>query len=87
MDQIEIKSMLLEALEKTRIHISAERADCIEELLEHGEPGIALENLCSNLHDEYIHVSREVYNLLSKSGNAMNISSVYWERIAPQDKK
>ncbi len=61
--------------------LSSNDADQIEALISAGEPGIALENLCTQLSEYDIPVSSGIVRALADIGTEMGISSGYWERL------
>jgi hypothetical protein len=46
-----------------------------------GEPGIALENLCTQLFEYGCGVSHEVLLRIEAVGNAMGLKEAYWKRL------
>ncbi|MBC7923490.1 MAG: MafI family immunity protein [Ferruginibacter sp.] len=61
-----------------------ERIEDTFELIRANECGIALENLCSNLHEFSCPVPQRAYELLQEAGNAMRVDSKYWQLLEPQ---
>jgi hypothetical protein len=55
------------------------------ELVRAGEPGIALENFCTQLFEYDVKVSPMVLNEIASLGIAMGINSRYWERLETHD--
>jgi hypothetical protein len=43
-----------------------------------GEPGVALENLCTQLEEYEIAISLALYDEIRLLGKAMQISETYW---------
>lgn len=79
MDLSQIESELIRTIEQCRgLGVPQERLDDSRSLAEDGEPGIALENLCSNLHEYDVVVPAEIYETLAKLGSHMSIGSKYW---------
>jgi hypothetical protein len=77
----EATSLVAESLAKAGY---AERVQNTLELIEANEYGIALENLCSNLHEFSCPVPRRAYELLEEAGSAMKVDSHYWQLLKPQ---
>ena len=61
-----------------------ERVSTIASLIDHQEPVIAFEILCSNLHDFDCPVSRRAYTLLEGLGQSLGIIPATWEVLGPQ---
>jgi hypothetical protein len=61
--------------------LPSERKDSIVELIQVSEYGIAFENLCSELYEYDVKVSRESLVLISEIGNKMGISSDCWSML------
>jgi len=59
---------------------SAQLAD-MRDLTKAGEPGVAFENLCTQLYEYSIHVSPERLGDISVLGSAMTIKPAFWERL------
>ncbi|MBS1796710.1 MAG: MafI family immunity protein [Acidobacteria bacterium] len=60
-----------------------ERVQDVYDNIEHNESGLALENLCENLYDFSCPVPQKAYDLLERSGLAMDVDKDYWERLKP----
>jgi len=54
----------------------------MKELVEAGEPGVALENFCAQLFEFDIAVPEHVRVQLRYLGERMGIRRDYWERLA-----
>ena len=54
----------------------------MRDLTEHDEPGVALENLCSNLGDFDVIVPAEIYDTLVRLGSHMRIDAKYWTTLS-----
>ena len=61
----------------------AERAESIladvRGLIEHGEPGVALENLCENLYEYSVPISQQELDELEALAKAMRMPDGTWE--------
>ena len=53
----------------------------VKELISVGEPGIALENLCTQLYEYDVPLRREEVNLLATLGSEMHLDPKYWHRL------
>jgi hypothetical protein len=56
----------------------------IQELLDHNELGLALETLCSTLHESGLPVPAPAYARLEQAGAAMDLDPITWEVLRPQ---
>jgi len=48
-----------------------------------GEPGLALETICSQLYEYNIHIPKRIYDLLARAGQMMNMSEDLWKMLLP----
>ncbi|MFL6230547.1 MAG: MafI family immunity protein [Pyrinomonadaceae bacterium] len=62
----------------------AERVEMTYELIEANECGVALENLCSNLHEFACPIPHKAYALIKEVGDATNVNSSYWLMLQSQ---
>ena len=60
-----------------------ERIEMTHELIAANESPIALECLCSNLHEFDVPVPRRAYHLLQSSGAALGVDAEYWRMLEP----
>jgi uncharacterized protein with GYD domain len=82
MNLSQIEAELIRAIEMCRgLGAPQERLDAARSLAEAGEPGIALENLCSNLHEYDVVVSAEIYETLARLGSHMGIDAKHWSIV------
>lgn len=51
-------------------------------LIDAGEPGVALENLCTQLYEYDVLVPREVLRQIVSAGEAMQLSPDLWKDLA-----
>ena len=65
--------------------IPADRMQSTRELTVAGEPGIALEILCSNLDDFGVAITADTLSLIREIGQAMGIDPDYWERLTVKE--
>ena len=47
-----------------------------------GEPGVAFENLCTQLYEFEVRIDNDVLDKLTKIGKSMNIADRYCERLS-----
>ena len=85
LDQVAIARNLTEAT--TLVAKALEQAGHPErvkdtfELIEANECVVALENLCSNLHEFLCPVPQRAYELLEETGSAMRVDRKCWELL------
>jgi hypothetical protein len=60
-----------------------ERVKDAYELIDANEPAIALENMCSNLHDFECSIPVRAYDLFAEAGLYLQVNSSYWEMLKP----
>ena len=78
-----IEASLREAASQVAPSLSTEQYDDVVHLLDHGEPGIALDLLCSHLYEDDIVVVDEVRWQIANAGNLMKMNPLLWESLAP----
>lgn len=61
-----------------------ERVADAYELLDANEPAVALENICSNLHEFECSVPPRAWGIFSEVGAELGVESRYWELLRPQ---
>jgi hypothetical protein len=61
-----------------------ERVRDAYELLEANEPAVALENMCSNLHEFGCRIPARAYDIFAEAGAKLGVDSGYWEILKPQ---
>ena len=81
MDLAEIENRLKQLLPKYRETIPAGQIEDMIELVSAGEPGIALENFCTQLYEYSIKVDDEDLNTIILLGKAMKIDPEHWEGL------
>lgn len=59
------------------------RFEDIRSLIAHGEPGVALENLCDNLHEFDFPVTRKHYEIIEQLGRHYQIAPAQWTFLKP----
>jgi hypothetical protein len=78
----EIDLRLLDLLAQCdHLGIPADRVIDMKDLTRHGEPGIALENLCSELDEYDVAVPPALLAGLRERGTEMRIDESYWTRL------
>jgi len=81
MELPEIETHLLNAIDSFSGQLLREQLDDMRELACAGEPGVAFENLCTQVFEYDLRVSPAIASLLEQLGVAMGISRDYWERL------
>ncbi len=61
-----------------------ERVRDAYQLLDVNEPAIALENMCSNLHEFGCRVPARAYDIFAEAGVKLSVDSRHWEILKPQ---
>jgi hypothetical protein len=83
----EIESRLERVLSAEWKRLPPEQVAEMRELVRAGEPGIALENLCSQLHEYNVAVSAALVLELTELANAMGIDAKYVSRLPISQQK
>ena len=78
MELVEIERRLQSLLRQFGRGIPEEQLQDMKSLVEAGEPGVALENYCSQLFEYDIAVPSHVVNELEELAQAMGIDRKYW---------
>jgi hypothetical protein len=78
-----IEAALREAAGLVAPSLSTEQYDDVVDLLDHGEPGIALDLLCSHLYEDDIAVDDAVRWQIANAGKVMGMNPLLWERLTP----
>ncbi len=78
-----IAASLREAARLVAGSLLTEQYDDVVHLLDHGEPGIALDALCSHLYEDDIVIDEAVRRQIASAGNLMGMNPLLWERLAP----
>lgn len=66
-------------LQELSVYLTEADVEQIRELLQAGEPGIALENLCTQLYEHDGECSSQQYDEIERIGRSMGISPNRWE--------
>jgi hypothetical protein len=72
---------LLSLVEQIGSTLSAEALADVRELIVAGEPGVAFENLCTQLFEYSVPVSEADITELRRLGELMGICPDYWQRL------
>ena len=81
MDFQAIENILLRLIETSAESFPAEQAKEMADLVRAGDPGIAFENLCTQLHEYDVPVDEATLGQLKEIGTQMGIQPKYWERL------
>jgi hypothetical protein len=65
--------------------LTAADLEGINTLLEAGEYGVAVENLCTQLYEYDIQLSTENRRLLAQVGTRLGVASRYWQMLNPDE--
>ncbi len=77
----EIERRLLKIFDEVGTPLPANELAGMVELVKAGEPGIGLENFCTQLFEYDIKVSVAVVEEMAMLGTVMGIRPRYWERL------
>ncbi len=78
MNLLEIQARLRRLLDQHGAGLPSEQLRDMKELVAAGEPGIALENYCTQLFEYDVPVPTEAVVELEALGRAMGIHAKYW---------
>lgn len=78
MQREEIESSLVWVIDALSGHLSPEQAQDMLDLTRAGEPGVALENLCTQLEEYEIVIPLTLYDHIRLLGKAMQLDESYW---------
>jgi len=81
MDLLEIEHRLKALVLRFTGNIEQKRIAMILEDIDYGEPGIALEDYCTNLYDNGTNVPVDIINELQALGTVMRLDPDYWESL------
>jgi hypothetical protein len=81
MTRQQIETELLDAVDRFEGRLPVEQLQDMRELVRAGEPGLALENLCTQAHEYDVTVPNDVVAKLSRLGSAMGIDKKYSEDL------
>lgn len=77
----DIEREILEILKGLESDLPLNQLAEMRQLTEAGEPGIAFENLCTQLYENDVSVAPAVLQQLTGIGEAMGIETTYWELL------
>jgi hypothetical protein len=77
----EIESRLLSVLKQAERLLPQSELQGMVELAQAGEPGVGLENFCTQLFEYDVAVPVHILTEIAELGCAMGIQSRYWERL------
>ena len=77
----EIEKRLLAILEEAGPLLPKNELDEMLELVRAGEPGIGLENFCTQLLEYEVELPHVMLAEVANLGRAMGIQARYWERL------
>jgi hypothetical protein len=78
----EIETLLETILGEAKGWIPSDQLADMVELVHAGEPGVALENFCSQLFEFDVVVPFDFRERLRRLGEQMGVAHDYWERLA-----
>jgi len=79
----EVEKSLQQVIADCRsLNVPRHQLDEMQSLTSAGEPGVALENLCTQLYEYDVVVPLAVYNRIAMLGNAMTLDAARWEILA-----
>jgi len=81
MELIEIEQRLRRLLDQFSKDLPTEQLKDMKELVDAGEPGVALENYCTQLVEYDISAPSTIVAELKELGEAMGIDEEYWMRL------
>jgi hypothetical protein len=80
-NQPEIEQRLLKLFEKDPGMLPRDELTQMIKLVQAGEPGVGLENYCTQLYEYEVKVSIDIIREIAQLGSAMGINARYWERL------
>ena len=81
MDMHEIEGKLIAIITAFSNELPANEVTEMQELAKAGEPGIALENLCTQLYEYDVAVEAAYLDQIAAVGDAMGINKSNWEQL------
>ncbi len=82
MTEAEIETDILFVLSSVADQLPANDVQSIRELVQSRELGISFENLCNQIYEYDIKISKGVFDKISSLGNAMNLDQSAWNFLA-----
>jgi hypothetical protein len=77
----EIEAKVLEAIDGAAQLLPANELEEMKQLVRAGEPGVALENLATQLFEYDAAATPALIDLIESVGTTMGINSKYWMRL------
>lgn len=85
MDMQQIENTVIAILADFGGSLPGEQLSEMRELVEAGEPGVALENLCTQLYEYDVVVSVERQREIAMVGTAMGLPESTWQKLDEGD--
>jgi hypothetical protein len=82
MDRNEIEMRLKTLLRASRNWLPEDQLQDMLSLVQAGEPGVALENYCTQLFEYDVQLSQSTWAEVGALGDAMGVDRKYWLRLA-----
>lgn len=79
-----IRDRLTDAFERASGVPLRARLEFVAEAVRHGEPGVGLESLCSNLHEFDVPLRASDYELIQLAGRALKLPTDNWTVLTDQ---
>ncbi|KZK99087.1 MafI family immunity protein [Pseudovibrio sp. Ad26] len=79
-----IKIAVIEIIELFRGRLGEEWLNAYRCDAEHGEWGMALENLCMQIEEFDVHLNEQEFQAVCTAGESMGIDPQRWKFLAPQ---
>ncbi len=76
-----LENMIKHLFEANKSLLTQDDIDSIEDLIKHGESGIAFENLCDQLYEYDSRITKESYHLMAEVGQILNLKERKWLRF------
>ncbi|MBL0888723.1 MafI family immunity protein [Myceligenerans indicum] len=78
-----IEFALRAAVERVAAGLTTDWCEDVFHLIEHGEPGLALDTLCTQLYEFDVVVDDETRRLIAQAGHLMGMNPLLWESLHP----
>jgi len=85
MDMQEIEGKLIAIIAAFSNKLPENEVTEMQELAKAGEPGIALENLCTQLYEYDVAVEAACLDQIAAVGDAMGIDKSNWEQLTEEN--
>lgn len=77
----DLETRLLNVMALSRKLVPAEQLHDMTQLVQAGEPGVALENLCTQLYEYDAALEPDTLKQIETLGKAMGLAPKYWQRL------